>query len=131
VPWVELFPVLVVSHLAGDFLLQTGWQARNKHGGLGRDPVARRALFSHVLLYVLVFVPALVWIADTRGGGSAAAAAALIAGPHLVQDDGRLLRRYMLAIKHTDPESEPVVAVMVDQSLHFAVLLLIALLVGG
>ena len=116
--------------MAGDFLLQTGWQARKKHGGLGRDPEARRALFSHVFSYTLVFIPALIWIGDAVDAGAAAGAAALIAGPHLVQDDGRLLRRYMLAIKHTDPESEPVVGVMVDQSLHFAILLLIALLIG-
>ena len=36
--------VFVISHLVGDFLLQTDFQARYKHGGLGRDPVARRAL---------------------------------------------------------------------------------------
>ena len=57
-------------------------------------------------------------------------AAALVAGPHLVQDDGRLLRSYMLAVKHTDPEAQPAVGVMVDQSLHFVVLLGIALLIG-
>jgi hypothetical protein len=131
VPWVELFAVFAVSHMAGDFLFQTGWQARTKHGGLGRDPEARRALFSHVFVYTLLFVPALVWIGDEVDVGSAFAAAGLIAAPHLVQDDGRLLRRYMLAIKHTDPETEPIVGVMVDQSLHYVILLLIALLIGS
>jgi hypothetical protein len=130
VPWVELFAVLVVSHLVGDFVLQTEWQAQHKHGGLGRDPVARRALLSHILTYTLVFVPALIWIADSLDGGRAAAAAALIAVPHLIQDDYRLLRRYMLRVKHTDPDAEPVVTMMVDQSLHLAVLLLTALLIG-
>src|SRR3712207_7655677 len=33
--------LLVVSHLFGDFILQTEFQATNKHGGLGRDPVKR------------------------------------------------------------------------------------------
>jgi hypothetical protein len=130
VPWVELFAVLVVSHMAGDFVLQTEWQALNKHGGLGGNPVARRALFSHIAVYTLCFVPALIWIADVVGGGSAALAAGLIAGPHLIQDDGRLVRRYMVAVKHTDPEAEPTVGIMVDQSLHYIVLLLIALLIG-
>lgn len=129
-PWVELFAVFAVCHLVGDFVLQTEWQARKKHGGLGRDAEARRALFSHVLGYTLVFVPALIWIGDEIGTGTAAGAAALLAGPHLIQDDGRLLRRYMIAVKHTDPEQEPAVGVMVDQSLHLAVLLLIALLIG-
>jgi Protein of unknown function (DUF3307) len=130
VPWVELFAVLAVSHLVGDFVLQTEWQAQHKHGGLGRNPMARRALLAHVLTYTLVFVPALVWIADSLDGGRAAVAAALIAGPHLIQDDYRLLRRYMVRVKHMDPDREPVVAMMVDQSLHFVVLLLTALLIG-
>ena len=36
--------MLVVSHLIGDFVLQTDFQAEHKHGGLGRDPVRRRAI---------------------------------------------------------------------------------------
>ena len=60
--WVEVFVVLVVCHLAGDFLLQTDWQASNKYGGLGGDPVRRRALFTHIVTYTLAFLPALVWI---------------------------------------------------------------------
>ena len=43
-PWVEVFAVFTVCHLTGDYLLQTDWQARNKRGGLGSNPVARRAL---------------------------------------------------------------------------------------
>ena len=52
--------LFIVSHLVGDYLFQTDWQARNKTFGLGSDPVARRALFSHVLIYTLAFVPAVV-----------------------------------------------------------------------
>ncbi len=43
-PWPEIFLVFLVSHLAGDFLLQTEFQATRKFGGLSGDPVARRAL---------------------------------------------------------------------------------------
>jgi hypothetical protein len=117
--------------MVGDFVLQTGWQAQNKHGGLGADRLSRRALVSHVLVYTLAFVPALIWIADEVGTGSALATAGLVAGPHLVQDDGRAIRAYMLAVKRTDPEVETYVGVMVDQSLHYVVLLLIALLIGS
>ena len=43
--WAEITIVFWVSHLAGDFLLQTDWQAEHKHGGLGRDSrVPYRAL---------------------------------------------------------------------------------------
>ena len=64
------------------------------------------------------------------GTGAAFGAAALIAMPHLIQDDMRLLRRYMTAVKHTDPDRQHSVAVMVDQSLHVVALLLTALLIG-
>ncbi|GAC1527494.1 MAG: hypothetical protein NVS2B6_15260 [Thermoleophilaceae bacterium] len=36
-PWVEVFVVLAVSHVVGDYALQTDWQATNKRGGLGSD----------------------------------------------------------------------------------------------
>ena len=95
-PWVEVFAALLVCHLAGDYLLQTGWQAANKAGGLGRDPIRRRALVTHVATYGLAFVPALVWLAGDLEGWVAAAAAAIVL-PHLVQDDGRLLNLYIPA----------------------------------
>ena len=60
--WFEVFAVFLVSHLVGDYLLQTDWQAVHKHRGLGPDPVSRRALASHVATYTLAFVPALIWL---------------------------------------------------------------------
>ena len=98
--WTEIFAVFIVSHLVGDFLLQTNWQAENKHGGLGPDPVRRRALLSHIATYGLAFVPAFVWLANDIGGWVVAAAAAVTL-PHLVQDDGRLVALYMRSVKHT------------------------------
>src|SRR6187431_1493744 len=87
VSWVSVFAAFLVAHMVGDYLLQTDWQARHKRGGLGRDPVARRALVSHVATYTLAFVPALIWIGDQVGAGWAVLTAALIAIPHLVLDD--------------------------------------------
>ena len=130
-PWVEIFSVFVVSHLIGDFVFQTEWQAATKAGGLGRDPQARSALFRHVLSYTVAFVPALIWIGSELDVGDALLAAALIAVPHLLQDDGRLLRRWMVEVKRTNPEAYPGVAVMVDQSIHLLALLLLALLIGS
>ncbi len=63
--------------MVGDYLLQTDWQARHKTGGLGRNPVARRALLAHVATYTLAFVPALIWIGDELGAGWALLAGAL------------------------------------------------------
>ena len=126
-PWPEIFLVFLVSHLAGDFLLQTEFQATRKHGGLGRDaPVARRALGMHMLTYTAAFVPAFVWLFDSLGPG-VLAVALLISGPHLVQDDGRLVDRYMQVVKHVRPEDQPGVKIMVDQVLHIVALFLVAL----
>src|SRR3954447_17050940 len=127
--WVEVFSAFVVCHLAGDYLLQTDHQARHKHGGLGADPVARRALLAHIATYTLAFVPALIWLASDLHAG-VIWVAALIAVPHLVQDDGRLLERYIVSVKGVPEGNVPAIAPMVDQSFHVLVLFAIALLAG-
>jgi hypothetical protein len=128
-PWVEVFAAFVVCHLVGDYLFQTDWQALNKRGGLGPDPLARRALLSHITTYTLAFVPALIWLADDIGAW-AIGTGALIAVPHWVQDDGRLLAAYIVRVKHTDPRANPSIAAAADQSFHFLALFLTALWVG-
>ena len=125
--WSDVFVVFAVSHLVGDFGFQTEWQAQHKRGGLGPDPVARRALAMHVLTYTLAFVPAFVWLWEDLGPG-VFALAALVAGTHFVQDDGRALAAYARAVKHTEPGDHPGVMVALDQSLHAVVLLGLALL---
>jgi hypothetical protein len=127
VTWVEVFMVLVVSHLVGDFGFQTDWQARHKRGGLGRNGVARRALAAHVLTYTLAFVPAFVWL-GAEIGWNVAWVAALVAVPHLIQDDGRLLIGYLRRVKHSDAEVGSLVFVMADQSFHLITLFAVALL---
>jgi hypothetical protein len=129
VPWSEVFIVLLLSHLTGDFLLQTDWQAEHKHGGLNRGGDAFRALFTHLTTYTLAFVPALIWIADGLGTGVALGAAALIFFPHLLQDDGRLVSRYITMVKGPGAAQVPLVLVAVDQTLHFLALFGTALLV--
>jgi hypothetical protein len=127
VRWEEVFLVFLVCHVAGDFLLQTDWQAVNKRGGLSRNTEARRALLSHVLVYTLVFVPAVVWIASERSV-LAIALLALISIPHLVQDDARVLMSWNRIVKHTlVPPGEPVY-MAIDQSFHFVFLFGTALL---
>jgi hypothetical protein len=115
--WLEVFAVLMVSHLVGDFALQTEWQANNKRRGLGPDPTARRALLAHVSTYTLAFVPAFVWL-WSESGALVLAVAALLFASHLVQDDGRLIGSYMRAVKHVDPQTHRNVTVAVDQTFH-------------
>ncbi len=125
--WVEVFAVFVVCHLVGDYLLQTDWQANHKRAGLSRDREAQRALASHVLTYTLAYVPAFVWLADDIGA-KLIPVVALVAIPHWVQDDGRLLTLYIENVKGTQAAANKSVAAAVDQSFHFVVLLLTALL---
>jgi hypothetical protein len=129
VPWVEVFAVFIVSHLVGDFVLQTEWQANNKHGGL-RNPRSRRALVAHISTYTLAFVPSFVWLWDSLGAG-VLGVAALLAGPHLVQDDGGLIDGFMRTVKRADPREHPALTVAVDQSFHVLVLFLTALVAGS
>jgi hypothetical protein len=130
VPWVQIFAVFVVSHAVGDYMLQTDWQARNKHGGLGRDPVKRRALISHIATYTLAFVPGLIWLISSLHGW-VAGIAAVIAIPHLIQDDGRLLGRYAWVVKKVDLNANRTVALTLDQSFHLLALFLTALLAAS
>lgn len=127
--WVEVFAVFVVSHLVGDYLLQTDWQATRKRCGLGSDPEARRALASHILTYTLAYVPAFIWLASDLGA-KLAAVVALVAIPHWIQDDGRLLAAYIRKVKGPDAAQNKTVAATADQSFHMVALLLVSLLAG-
>ena len=129
-PWVEIFAVFVVSHLVGDFLLQTDVQATHKRGGLSGEGKSPRGLLSHTLTYTLAFVPALVWLGTDIGAPAAVGVALLIALPHMLQDDGRLLDVYMRRVKGVEPKPGGLL-IAVDQSWHVLALFLVALLVGN
>src|SRR3954451_20908249 len=122
-PWVEIFAVFVVSHLVGDFLLQTDLQATHKRGGLGSDLASSRGLLLHTLTYTLAFVPGLVWLASDIGAW-VLPVAVLIAVPHMIQDDGRLLDGYMRRVKGVEPAPGPLL-LAVDQSWHMLALFLL------
>jgi hypothetical protein len=127
VRWEEVFVVFVVCHLAGDFVFQTDWQATHKRGGLSGDRNARRALYSHVAIYTLIFVPAVIWIAAHKSA-LALALLAVIFIPHLVQDDARVLMAWNRTVKRTAlPPGDPVY-MAVDQAFHVLFLFGTALL---
>lgn len=125
--WVEVFAVFIVCHMVGDYLLQTDWQANHKRGGLGSNRESRRALASHILTYTLAFVPAFIWLAEEIDT-MLIPVVALVAIPHWIQDDGRLLTIYIEKVKGAQAAANKTVAAAVDQSFHFVVLLLTALL---
>jgi Protein of unknown function (DUF3307) len=127
--WVEVFIAFVISHLVGDYLLQTDWQALHKRGGLARRAgEARRALFTHVGTYTLCFLPALA-VVDL--GAELLWVVPAVFLPHLVQDDGRLLHSYMKRVKHLDPQGNLPVSIAVDQTFHLLALLALALLIAA
>ena len=128
--WVSVLAGFLVAHMVGDYLFQTDWQARHKRGGLTGDRVALRALSAHVATYTLAFVPALVWIADELDPGWAVLAAVLIALPHFVVDDGRLVRAYLAHVKRAEA-FDVGLAASVDQSFHVLSLFLVAILLGA
>ena len=127
--WVSVLAAFLVAHMVGDYLLQTDWQARNKRGGLGPDPVARRALVTHVTTYTLAFLPALVWIGAELEPVWAIVAGVLIFLPHLLIDDGRVVQLYLVRVKRADGLNIGLAA-SVDQSFHVLSLFLVALLLG-
>jgi hypothetical protein len=122
--------VFFVSHEVGDYVFQTEWQAMHKRGGLSSPGVRRRALLSHIATYTLAFVPALIWLWNSLSLGGVIGLAALIAIPHLIQDDGRLLTTYARVFKKADLDANPALGATLDQAFHFLALFLTALLVG-
>jgi Protein of unknown function (DUF3307) len=122
-----VFAAFLVCHLVGDYLLQTDWQAVNKRGGLSGNSVARRALFSHVSVYTLAFVPAVIWIA-TETSALAIALLPVIFIPHLLQDDARLLIAWNRIVKGTAPAPGDYLYMAIDQSFHVLFLFGTALL---
>jgi hypothetical protein len=129
VSWVSAFAGFLVAHMVGDYLFQTDWQARHKRGGLTGSAVARRALVMHVTTYTLAFVPALIWIGSNTDAATAIVAGILIFIPHLIVDDGRLVRFYLARVKRADG-FDVGLAASVDQSFHVLSLCLVAILVG-
>jgi hypothetical protein len=129
--WSALFAAFLVSHLVGDFLLQTDWQARHKSGNPLREPAVRRALLSHGATYTLAFVPALVWLGDDQNAGVAVGIAALVTLPHLAIDEGSIVSWWIGNVKRYPEPVALHVRLAVDQSLHIVCLLGAALLAAG
>lgn len=125
--WEEVFLVLVVCHVVGDFLLQTDWQATNKARGLSRNPTARSALLRHVTVYTLAFAPAIAWIASNTSA-AALALVPVIFLPHLVQDDTRALVAWNRIVKRGSLAPGDPVFMAIDQSFHVVFLFGTALL---
>jgi hypothetical protein len=127
--WSAALLALLVSHAVGDVMLQTEWQAVTKVAGL-RAVEGRRALLRHVTTYTLAFLPALAWVAAERDVARAVAVGGLVALPHLLVDDGSLVRLWLREVKRSGP-APPALAIAVDQSFHLLCLLGAALVAAA
>ena len=127
--WPAVLMSLLASHLAGDFLVQTEWQAINKTGGL-RESRSRKALLAHVIAYTASFSPALIWIGRRTSVKRAAMVGGAIAIPHLLVDDGQLVEVWLRKVKRVR-HPPPALAVAVDQSFHVISLLGAALVAAA
>ena len=114
--WPAVLLSLLASHLAGDVLMQTEWQAVNKAGGL-REPHSRKALLAHVSAYTGSFLPTLVWIGKRTTVKRAVTVGGAVAIPHLLVDDGRLVDVWLREVKRAR-QPPPALIVAVDQSFH-------------
>lgn len=129
--WSEVFLVLVVCHCAGDFLLQTEFQATRKQGGLSTDPLRRKALLCHLATYAAPMLPALVWVGRETEPSRAALVGLVVLGTHLVQDDGRLLVAYVRRVKKTATPFGSPLWMAIDQSFHLVWLFAAAVLAAA
>jgi hypothetical protein len=131
VTWPALLGVFLLSHLVGDFLFQTDWQASEKAHGLRGGAVKRRALAMHSLVYTVAFVPAVVWVGVESGALTAIAVAAGVGLPHAFVDDGGMVALWIRRVKHVEGVPSTVVRLGVDQTAHLLALALVAYLVTG
>lgn len=129
-PWIEVLAVFLVCHVAGDFMLQTEWQATRKRHGAAPVGEQLRALTWHVATYMACFVPAFAWLFGELDAVTLALVAAGIAVTHWLQDDGRALRAYIRRVKKADPKPGESLYTLIDQSLHVIVLFGFALAAG-
>ena len=118
---MNIFETLVITHLIGDWIFQTEYEAMNKM----KDSFWNRALFSHCLICTLCFAPAFwsyginwLWLL-------------LIFGSHLFLDRRWPVVWWISTIKRTSPETVEKLywlVIVVDQIMHVLILALIVLL---
>jgi hypothetical protein len=116
--WSAALLALIISHVVGDVLVQSDWQAINK------------ALLLHVSTYTLTFVPALIWLGENATAWRAVGVGALVAIPHLIVDDGHIVRFWLRDVKRT-PDPPLALVIAVDQSFHLLCLFGAALFAAG
>lgn len=117
---MTIFETLLLAHLAGDWLLQTEWQAVNKVHSW-------RALLTHIAIYHVIVLGVLVARFGFRDV-YVYAVVVILAITHAVMDRQRFVEWWMRTMRHSvNRSSERWLMIVVDQSIHIILLGLAAL----
>jgi hypothetical protein len=121
---MNTFACLLMGHLLGDWLLQNDWMANGKKQGL-----FTLAGTVHFAIYTATTMGAL-WLSGVTDKNAAfyLILSAIIVASHWLIDAMDVARRWMRFYRQSDLE---IVRLMVDQTLHVLVLVLVAGLFGG
>lgn len=112
---VTIFEVLLMAHIAGDWLLQTEWQAQNKDRNW-------RAMLSHVLIYHAMVLGVLGAKLGFREPAVYTVVIAL-AVSHAVIDRSRSIAWITRTLRITvERASEKWLSIVTDQAIHLLLL---------
>jgi len=121
---MNTFTCLLIGHLLGDWLLQNDWMAKGKKQGL-----FTLAGTVHFAIYTATTIGAL-WLSGVRDKNSAfyLILSAIIIVSHCLIDAMDVAKRWMRFYRQSDVE---IVRLMVDQTLHLLVLVLVTIFLWG
>ncbi|OPY64029.1 MAG: hypothetical protein A4E56_00081 [Pelotomaculum sp. PtaU1.Bin065] len=104
---MNMFSWMLVGHMIGDFLLQTGWMAKKTSNAT--------SLLTHCLVYTMT-----IYIVALPAGGLSAPALIVIFVSHLVLDQRKFVLFWVRRVNNAD--SLPWMSIVIDQSFHLLVL---------
>ncbi|MDF9408619.1 MAG: hypothetical protein A4E52_02163 [Pelotomaculum sp. PtaB.Bin013] len=108
---MNMFSWMLVGHMVGDFLLQTGWMAKKT--------INITSLLTHCLVYTLT-----IYIAVLPAGGLSLKAIIVIFASHIVLDHRKFVLFWVRRVNNA--ESLPWMNIVIDQCFHLLVLALTA-----
>ncbi|TWT01150.1 DUF3307 domain-containing protein [Planomicrobium sp. CPCC 101079] len=107
---MDQFSYLLIGHLIGDFLLQTGWMAKYKATKWG-------PLLAHVTVYTVI-----VALAGLLSGGLSAAGLGVIFIGHVILDRKKFVVFWVRNIQMAKGPEQAWLAIMADQIFHIILL---------
>ncbi len=116
---VSLFDVLVMGHLAGDFLFQTAWMARWK-----------ASRWDALLVHAAVYTASVFLAARFDGVTLGLLAAALLLVSHAALDQRRLVRWWARTVGGITRAEDQWLLIVIDQVAHLLILVAVVGLAG-